>query len=89
MTERDKLIVYLSRLLISNKKIEKVLENCGSMQGSMQLDDVLKSDFLLNILSTEEYHKALQYDKIEFEGSLANMKDQNIRILTILIMFHF
>lgn len=83
MTERDKLIVYLSRLEISNKKIEKILENCGSMQGSMQLNEALKSDVLLKTLSQEEYHKAVQYDKVEFESSLANMEKQGIDILTI------
>lgn len=79
MTERDKLIVYLSRLEISNKKIEAIVEECEDVQ----IADALKSGKLLNTLSAEEYHKALEYDKIEFENSLANMEKQGIKILTI------
>ena len=80
MTEREKLIVYLSRLEISNKKIENILNTLNVSS----LDELIRSGKLSDYLSTEEYHKVeIEYDKLAFENSLSNMARSGIQILTI------
>lgn len=80
MTEQEKLIIYLSRFEISNKKIESILE---SLEFS-SFDELMRSGKLEQFLSTEEFHKAeVEFDKLEFENSLKNMQNAGIEILTI------
>ena len=80
MTDRDKLIVFLSRLEISNKKIETILSEAKTFA----IKDVLSDNHLMKTLSTEEYHNALkEFDEVAFENSLKNMKEAGIEILTI------
>ncbi len=80
MTEKEKLIVFLSRMEVSNKKIEKLLDCLDTFD----IDKVLKSKQALDVFSTEEYHNALKnYDRLEFENSLENIKKSGIKILTI------
>ena len=81
MTEKEKLIVYLSRLEISNKKIEKILSGFKNEK----IEDVLNSNVLLSALSTDEYQNAVkEFDRLEFENSLKHMEEKGINILTVL-----
>jgi len=80
VTEQEKLIIYLTKFEISNKKIESVLETLEFSS----FDNLMRSGELSKFLSTDEFHKAEQeYDKMEFENSLVNMQNSGIEILTI------
>ena len=80
MTEREKIIVCLSREEISNKKIESVL----SAAQDFSLEEALRNGTIQKILSADEYQKVVKnYDRLEFENSLKNIESSGIQILTI------
>ena len=80
MNDRDKVLVYLSRLEISNKKMENILEKVKDFSFS----SIFKDNNFVEILSKDEYHRFLtEFDATEFENSLLNMQNAGIKILTI------
>lgn len=80
MNDRDKVLVYLSRLEISNKKMESVIENVEDFS----FPSIFKDNHFVEILSKDEYHRFLtEFDSTEFENSLKNMRSAGIKILTV------
>ncbi len=80
MTERDKLIVFMSLNEIGNHKQEEILTHLNDFS----IDNFLRDGFVVETLSNEEYHKTVKsYDKQEFSMMLENMEKSGIKILTI------
>ena len=80
LTERDKLLVFLSAFELSIKKQESILDSLEDFS----VESVLRNSKLLNILTTDEYHKLLEnYDKRILDSSIENMQKNGIEIVTI------
>ena len=80
MTEKEKIIVFLSREEISNKKIENILD----VAQGFSFEELCKNGEMQKILSADEFQKIVQkFDRLEFENSLKNIKNSGITILTI------
>lgn len=78
--EKDRLLVFLSMTEISNKKQEMILE---ALQ-DFSVENVLRNNQVMDLLSTEEYHKMLEkYDRRMLDSSIENMQKAGIKILTI------
>jgi len=78
--EKDRLLVFLSMTEISNKKQEMILE---ALQ-DFSVENVLRNNQVMDLLSTEEYHKMLEkYDRQMLDSSIENMQKAGIKILTI------
>ena len=64
----------------SNKKQEMILE---ALQ-DFSVENVLRNNQVMDLLSTEEYHKMLEkYDRRMLDSSIENMQKAGIKILTI------
>lgn len=80
ITEKDRLLVFLSNFEISIKKQELILDSLKTFS----VDEMLNSGKVLDILTKEEYHKiAESYDKQVLDSSIENMQKNGIQILTI------
>lgn len=80
ISDKDKLLVFLSMCEISNKKQESIIE----MIDDFSVENVLKNNDVMSLLSTEEYHKLLSsYDKRTLDSAIKNMEDAGIKILTV------
>lgn len=78
--EKDRLLVFLSMTEISNKKQEMILK---ALQ-DFSVENVLRNNQVMDLLSTEEYHKMLEkYDRRMLDSSIENMQKAGIKILTI------
>ncbi len=80
MTEKDKLLTFLSMFEIANKKQERILE----ILSDFSISNMLKNDEVVTLLSTEEYHKMLkEYDPRKLDSIIENMSQNDIKIVTI------
>lgn len=80
ITDKDRLLVFLSMTEISNKKQEMILENLEDFS----VEQVLHNNKIMDLLTTEEYHKMLEkYDRQMLDGSIENMQKSGIKILSI------
>ncbi len=78
--EKDRLLVFLSMTEVSNKKQEMILK---ALQ-DFSVENVLRNNQFMDLLSTEEYHKMLEkYDRRMLDSSIENMQKAGIKILTI------
>ncbi len=80
ISEKDRLLVYMSICEISNKKQEQII----NVLEDFSLEKVLDNKEVESILSVEEYHKLLKnYDRQKLDMSIENMLNNDIKILTI------
>ena len=80
MSDKDRLLVFLSAFELSVKKQESILDSLEDFS----VDSMLKNSNVLSILTTEEYHKLVSsYDKRVLDSSIDNMQRNGIKIVTI------
>lgn len=80
ISEKEKLLVFLSMFELPNKKQEMILQTLKDFSVSMVLKDSRVSD----ILSAEEFHKLVcAYDEQMLNCAIENMEKDGIKILTI------
>ena len=80
MSDKDRLLVFLSAFELSVKKQESILDSLEDFS----VDSMLKNSNVLSILTTEEYHKLVSsYDKRVLDSSIDNMQRNDIKIVTI------
>lgn len=79
-SDKDRLLVFLSTFELSIKKQESILDSLDDFS----VDGMLRNPKILNILTTEEYHKIVSsYDKRVLDSSIENMQRNGIEIVTI------
>ncbi len=72
--------MFLSTFELSIKKQESILDSLDDFS----VDGMLRNPKILNILTTEEYHKIVSsYDKRVLDSSIENMQRNGIEIVTI------
>ncbi|MGN1201398.1 MAG: DNA-processing protein DprA [Candidatus Caccovivens sp.] len=80
MTEKDKLLVFMSMFEIANKKQERILE----ILSDFSIENALRNSEVATILSQEEYHKMIEsYDLRALDSMIENMFAHDIQIITI------
>lgn len=80
MSDKDRLLVFLSAFELSVKKQESILDSLEDFS----VDSMLRNSKVLNVLTTEEYHKLVSsYDKRVLDSSIDNMQRNGIKIVTI------
>lgn len=80
LSDKDRLLVFLSAFELSIKKQESILDSLEDFS----VDSMLKNSNVLSILTTEEYHKLVSsYDKRVLDSSIDNMQRNGIEIVTI------
>ena len=79
MTNKEKLLVFLSMFELSVQKQEELL----SHMKEQTIENLLDSDECVNLLSAETFHKMVKsYDRRAFENSLSNMENAGIKLLS-------
>ncbi len=80
LSDKDRLLVFLSAFELSIKKQESILDSLEDFS----VDSMLRNSKVLSILTTEEYHKLVSsYDKRVLDSSIDNMQRNGIEIVTI------
>ena len=80
ITEKEKLLIFLSMYELSVKKQEEILECLHEFS----IEQMLNSLEVVKLLSADVYHKMLaNYDRRAFDNSVENMLKSGIKILTI------
>jgi len=80
ISEKDKLLVFLSMYEISVKKQEQILE----MIDDYSVSSLLRNNDVVRLLNTDEFHKMVeQFDQRAFDSAVSNMENSGIKIVTI------
>ena len=80
ITERDRLLVFLSLCEITNKKQEMLL----NILEDFSIEKMLRNSEVESLFSADEFHRmVLNYDGRALDSSIENMQKSGIKILTI------
>ncbi len=80
ISEKNKLLVFMSMCEISNKKQEQIL----NVLEDFSIEKMLRNSEIEALLSADEYHKLIKnYDRQILDMSIENMLKNGIKILTI------